>query len=119
MKKTILIVILCVLLLCITACGITRGSIAAFGNTMEFASGEEMLNHLAGMWVVDDDAEEKSYYIFRDRQIYITTDTMYSEQVKQMLDKASKFCECIKKNVFERCFDYTRHHWLVPSKRRN
>lgn len=88
MKKAILTVTLCILLLCITACGNTNRSTAAFDNTMEFASSEEMLKHLDGMWVVDADAAENSYYIFRDGQIYITTDTMYSAQVKNMLDNA-------------------------------
>lgn len=86
MKKAIAIFALCLLLLCITACG--NGSKVKFENTIEFASSEEMLNHLAGMWVVEDDAEEKSYYIFQDGQVCIVTDGLYSNQVKNMLNSA-------------------------------
>ena len=84
---------LCLLLLCSTACGNTDQSTATFGDAMEFASSEEMMKHLEGMWVVDANADEKSYYIFQDGQIYLTTDMMYSAQVKEMLDSAVKMAD--------------------------
>ena len=84
MKKTIGIFVLCLLLLCMAACGNNSKS-----NNTAFASSEEMLQHLQGMWVVDGNADEKSYYIFQDGQIYVTTDTMYLAQVKKALDSLS------------------------------
>ena len=88
MKKLTLIITLCFLLLCITACGNTDRNHATVGNGIEFAGVEDMLTHMDGMWATDDNLGEKSYYIFQDGQIYVTTDTRYSEQIKYMLDSA-------------------------------
>ena len=87
MKKTILICILCFLLLCVTACG-SESKGVTFENTIAFSSTDEMLQHLNGMWVVDEDAEKKSYYIFENGQVYFTTDTMYATQATELLDTA-------------------------------
>ena len=59
MKKAILAVTLCILLLCITACGNTNRNDPALGNTIKFAGNEEMLKHLEGMWEVNESVNEK------------------------------------------------------------
>ncbi len=88
MKKTLLICTLCFLLLFVTACSNNDSTEVTFQDTIEFSSSEEMFNHMAGMWVVEDDAIEKSYYIFQNGQVYVMTDTMYAATVKELLDSA-------------------------------
>ena len=82
MKKTMVFMLVFALMLSMIACG-NDGH-----NNKQFASGDEMLQHLEGMWVVGDNAEEKTYYIFQNGQIYNLTDTMYSAQVENLLDSA-------------------------------
>lgn len=88
MKKIISVFLVCLLLLCIAACGSTDRSHANFGNTIKFSSSEEMLKYMNGMWVLDENTDTKSYYIFQDGQVHIVTDATYSAQVKKALDSA-------------------------------
>ena len=86
MKRTILVFVLCSLLLCFAACG--NAGTPAVENNPRFNSNEEMLQFMEGMWVAEDDTEEKNYYVFQDNQICIITDALYSAAVEKLLDSA-------------------------------
>ena len=85
MKKLIGFFALFFLLLCMTACN-NNDDHTDLGNSMKFTSSEEMLKYMDGMWVTEDNADAKSYYIFQNGQVYVMTDAMYCAQVTKILD---------------------------------
>lgn len=85
MKKTMLLCWLLLVTLCMCACGNTEES-----SNRRFSGSSELAQYLNGMWKVENNNSESTYYIFQDGQVYKITDSMYSSQVKDMLDRTRK-----------------------------
>lgn len=77
MKKIIcLLVALCALLSCLTACG----------EPPRFESEEAMMAHLNGVWLVESKAENQEYYIFQNGELFYTDDTAFRSKVTEYLE---------------------------------
>lgn len=85
MKKVLLAFLLFVLVFGISACS---SAYSAPDHTIEFSSSEEMLQQLAGMWMIENNDTDKTYYIFQNNEIYITKESKYSIQVENVLNDA-------------------------------
>ena len=88
MKKIVALFALCLLLFGLAACGNTSKGEAIPQNIISFSSSDEMLKHLEGIWLVEDNAAQKTYYIFQNKQLYIATDASYTKAVKELMESA-------------------------------
>ena len=86
MRKICLVIVLCLLILCSTACG--QDGHFVNGGTALFESSKEMLNHMEGTWFAEVDYMQKNFYIFQDGQIYMLSDDMFAEEVERILSSA-------------------------------
>ena len=61
-------------------------SLAACTNTPRFKSKSDMMEHLRGMWAVDDTLNDKTYYVFQDDKIYSFNDIQFSNNIAAYFD---------------------------------
>lgn len=78
MKKVCLFFAVCAIILSLTACT----------EEPKFETVSALLNHMEGMWFVEEENEQKSYYIFQEGKIYVTSDGMYTAGVERILSDA-------------------------------
>lgn len=74
MKKAVILILVCILLLCLTAC-----------SSPLFESGETMLAHINGLWLVDD-TYTPTYYYFKDGQVYRIYEQSFEYDVESYFD---------------------------------
>lgn len=76
MKKIICVLFVLVMLVPMVGCS---------GNK-QFDSESAMMEYLNGMWVVDNNREDRTYYIFRDNKIYNISDTVFLGKLEELFD---------------------------------
>ena len=82
MKKFLVLLGICILVLCLTACGALMPSAAP-----EFASENEMLTYLNGMWATGS-GENAKYYIVQDGNVYDVSGSDLFDLMNDLLNDA-------------------------------
>ena len=76
MKKIICVLFVLIMLVPMVGCS---------GNK-QFDSESAMMEYLNGMWVVDNNREDRTYYIFGDNKIYNISDTVFLRKLEELFD---------------------------------
>lgn len=74
MKNLIRIVLVCIMIMSMTACA----------NTRRFESESAMMEQLNGMWVMDDTYEDKTYYVFHNSEVYNFNDVQFCGIIEEL-----------------------------------
>lgn len=78
MKKKVVLSMFCVLILFLSACSLTP----------QFENQDAFFQHLNGVWLIENEEDSHSYFVFEDGQLYCTNDSTFSYALEEVMDNS-------------------------------